>query len=111
MFYKVELYNPACEFMLTPNQILKAIMFGLDCASIWYTVQVGMETKQPCPECQEHTEAWRKKHPCHTWTFEFDEDMEEDIQPLLDGVAEIFGCKMELKLKEADFNFEKGKTK
>lgn len=98
--YKIELYNPACGFMLTPDQILKTIMFGLDCATIWYTVQVGMETKQPCPECKKHDEAWRKRHPCHAWVFEFDEDMEEDIQPLLNGVAEIFGQKMELKLKE-----------
>ena len=98
--YSVELYNPVCEFILTRSQILKTIMFGLDCASIWYTVQVGMETDQPCGTCQKHTEAWRRRHPCHTWVFEFDEDMEEDIQPLLDGVAEIFGKKMELKLRE-----------
>ena len=97
--YRIELYNPVCEFIQSPNQILKTIMFGLDCSLIRYE-QVGMETRQTCKKCQEHTEAWRKKHPCHTWTCEFDEDMEFDIEPILDGVADIFGRKMELKLKE-----------
>ena len=43
--YRIELYNPVCEFIQSPNQILKTIMFGLDCSLIRYE-QVGMETRQ-----------------------------------------------------------------
>ena len=97
--YRIELYNPVCEFMLGSDQIIRTVMLCLDCQCTWYKLIEG-KTLHDCPKCKEHYEEWRMKHPCFTWFMELDEESEDDVRSVLNAVADIFGRRMRLELKE-----------